>query len=525
MKKRVFLSVVLCVALAFQSYPVFADEMRGRGPGGRGGNGGPRGGMGGSQAENDPEIQEVLDSAGAKFSQYTYTDPNTGTELEYSLYIPEEYDETVQYPLIMFIPDASGSGKSAGEIAKQYYGAAVWASDEEQKKHASFVLIPAFSETVVDDSWNTSDQINTAVELISSLLEEYSIDRSRLYTTGQSMGCMTSLYLNSIYPDLFAASLYVSGQWDINVLGNLEDQTFFYITSQGDAKASGGQSEVMSLFDGDGVAYTYGEWNCKDEDQNEKAQALISEGLAANMIRFEENFTDDSGSQQSLTHMLSFNYAYKIEAVRDWLFEQSNEEGGSFTVGSPEAASSVLVGETNSVSTVGTEVSADQGAMHADNQGSLKEGIACLEAEDYEAAMTFFLEGLESGDKKSARYLGMMYEQGLGVEQNTEKAAEYYELGVNAGDLTSCYYLGLLYEQGEGVEQSLEKAAELFAQAVDSGNMSATGVVEAEYELAVLYEQGSGVEQDLEKAIELYTDAAQYENQNACDALERLGIE
>lgn len=96
---------------------------------------------------------------------------------------------------------------------------------------------------------------------------------------------------------------------------------------------------------------------------------------------------------------------------------------------------------------------------------------------------------------------------------------------MNAGDLTSCYYLGLLYEQGEGVEQSLEKAAELFAQAVDSGNMSATGVVEAEYELAVLYEQGSGVEQDLEKAIELYTDAAQYENQNACDALERLGIE
>jgi hypothetical protein len=63
MKKRVFLSVVLCVALAFQSYPVFADEMRG-GPGGRGGNGGPGGGMGGSQAENDPEIQEVLDSAG-----------------------------------------------------------------------------------------------------------------------------------------------------------------------------------------------------------------------------------------------------------------------------------------------------------------------------------------------------------------------------------------------------------------------------------------------------------------------------
>ena len=326
MKKRAFLSVVLCAALAFQSYPAFADEMRRGGPGGRGGNGGPGGGMEGSQVENDPEIQEVLNSAGTKFTQFTFTDPDTETELEYSLYIPESYDETVQYPLIMFIPDASGSGKSAEEIVEQYYGAAVWASDEEQEKHASFVLVPAFSETVVDDNWNTSDQINTAVKLISFLLEEYSIDRSRLYTTGQSMGCMTSLYLNSIYPDLFAASLYVSGQWDISVLGNLENQTFFYITSQGDVKASGGQGEVMSMFDADSVAYTYGEWNCKDEDQNEKTEALISEGLAANMIRFEESFTDDSGSQQSLTHMLSFNYAYKIESVRDWLFEQRDEE-------------------------------------------------------------------------------------------------------------------------------------------------------------------------------------------------------
>ena len=102
------------------------------------------------------------------------------------------------------------------------------------------------------------------------------------------MGCMTSLYLNSIYPNLFAASLYVSGQWDINVLGNMENQTFFYITSQGDAKASGGQSEVMSMFDGDGASYTYGEWNCKDEDQNEKAQALIYQerlGVLAAVLR------------------------------------------------------------------------------------------------------------------------------------------------------------------------------------------------------------------------------------------------
>ena len=325
MKRKSILSLLLCAALLFQSSSAFAAEG---GPkmGGRGGTGGPGGNggrMGGMQMENDPEVQEVLDTAGSKFTQASFTDPDTGTALEYSLYIPSDYDDTEKYPLIMFIPDSSGSGKSAAELVEQYYGAAVWATDEEQKKHPSFVLVPAFSETVVDDSWNTSDQIETAVKLIKSIEEKYHIDTDRVYTTGQSMGCMTSLYLNSRYPDLFAASLYVSGQWDISVLENMEEQTFFYITSAGDEKASGGQSEVMDMFDADGAAYTYGEWNCKDEDQNEKAEELISEGLPANMIRFEAEFTDDSGNQQSLTHMLSFNYAYKIEAVRDWLFNQT----------------------------------------------------------------------------------------------------------------------------------------------------------------------------------------------------------
>ena len=279
MKKTGIVSIVLCAALLIQVSSAFAAETGGGRLGGRGGNGGPGGnggGMGGFQMENDPEVQEVIDSASDKFIQDTFTDPDAGVTLEYSLYIPDDYDETEEYPLIMFIPDSSGSGKSAAQLVEQYYGAAVWATDDEQEKHPSFVLVPAFSETVVDDSWNTSNQIETAVKLIESIEEKYSIDTDRIYTTGQSMGCMTSLYLNSIYPDLFAASLYVSGQWDISVLENLEEQTFFYITSAGDTKASGGQSEVMAMFDADSTAYTYGEWNCKDTDQNEKAQELMN---------------------------------------------------------------------------------------------------------------------------------------------------------------------------------------------------------------------------------------------------------
>ena len=134
MKRKTLVSAVLCSALLLQASFAYAAETGG-GPGGHGGHGGPGGGMGGFQTENDPEIQEVIDGASSKFSQFTYTDSDTGEELEYSLYIPEDYDESMDYPMIMFIPDATGSGKSAAEIVEQYYGAAVWASDEDQEKH------------------------------------------------------------------------------------------------------------------------------------------------------------------------------------------------------------------------------------------------------------------------------------------------------------------------------------------------------------------------------------------------------
>ena len=294
------------------------DRMQGGNGGGRGGN------AGGMAIENDPEIQEVLDANAGKFEQFTFEDEETGVALEYSLYIPKNYDSSGQYPLIMFIPDATSSGKSARQLVEQYYGAAVWVTEEEQQKHPAFVMVPAFTETVVDDNWNVSGQVETAVRLISSLQSTYSIDSSRIYTTGQSMGCMTSLYLNSKYPDLFAASMYVSGQWDVSVLKGMEGQKFFYITAGGDEKASGGQDEVMAMFDADGVSYSYGTWSAQDSEEEQSAATgrLVSLGFDANMVRFETGTVFKEG-KTGMEHMASFNYGYRLDAVRDWLFEQT----------------------------------------------------------------------------------------------------------------------------------------------------------------------------------------------------------
>lgn len=290
---------------------------------GRNGRRGGRGTMMGGGI-SDPEVQAVLQENAGKFTQKTFTDPETGFSLEYSLFVPTSYDEEQSYPLLMFIPDSTGAGKSAKQLVEQYYGAAVWAADEDQAKHPTFILVPAFSETVVDDNWNVSAQVESAVRLIAQLQADYSIDANRIYTTGQSMGCMTSLYLSCKYPDLFAAGLFVSGQWDISALKPLEAQTFFYITAGGDEKASGGQSEVMAMLDADEVAYAYDSWNAQNsaEEQDASVAALLAQKTGIYMIRFETGSVFKEG-ESGMEHMASFNYAYKLTAVRDWLFEQS----------------------------------------------------------------------------------------------------------------------------------------------------------------------------------------------------------
>ncbi len=275
--------------------------------------------------ETDPALVSVINEGKGKFIQSFFTDGEKQITLEYSLYIPENIDYEKKYPLVMYIPDASAASKSAKEIVEQYFGADIWVTEEEQKKHQSFVFVPAFSVLAVDDNYDTSDEIEVVVTVLKNLVKNYNIDTERIYATGQSMGCMTSLYLNSKYPNLFAASLFVSGQWWTPALSSLKNAKFFYITADGDEKASSGQKEVMDLI-GSGN-YTYGTWSAQESEdvQDANAKKLISEGKDANFIRFEKGTVLAEGDSNSdHEHNSSFTYGYRIPSVRDWLFEQKN---------------------------------------------------------------------------------------------------------------------------------------------------------------------------------------------------------
>ena len=79
----------------------------------------------------------------------------------------------------------------------------------------------------------------------------------------------------------------------------------------------------MALFDQDQVLYSYESWDAQEDAavQNDLVRAMIDEGYQANMIRFETGTVLNGGG--GMEHMASFNYAYNISALRDWLFGQS----------------------------------------------------------------------------------------------------------------------------------------------------------------------------------------------------------
>lgn len=324
---RKTLSMVLALSLLCTCAVAFA-EGPGGGRGGFGGQGGMRGGAGGmTDKSGDAELQTMIAEVAPKFQLMTYEDAETGTSLQYQLYIPENYDASQSYPMIQFIPDSSAVGKGTDVVLTQGWGGLIWATDEEQAKHPSFVVVPIFTETIVDDNHNHSGQIDVAMRMLQSLTETYSIDTNRIYTTGQSMGGMTSFHESIAYPDFFAAYVFVGSQWDVSLLSGLEQKPFFYIVAAGDPKASVGQAELLAVFDADGAAYSHAEWSAQDDadTQNAAVAAMLAEGHNANFVTFTEGSTIANGQSGGPAgeHMTSFDYAYKLEAVRDWLFQQT----------------------------------------------------------------------------------------------------------------------------------------------------------------------------------------------------------
>jgi len=296
-------------------------------------------------AEGDAEISVTLGKAintlasdesaliskyAAEFEQKTYSDAESGLSVTYNLFLPAGYDESKAYPTVVFIADSSCAGNDVTRSLTQGLGALVWACDEWQSVYECIVVVPAYPTTILDDhgSYTTTEYVELTKRLIDHIAETYAVDTNRIYGTGQSMGCMTTLILAAEYPDLYAACMFVDGQWDISTLKGLESQTFVYFAAEDDENAYNGMQEVMSMFDGDNVVYTYKQWDgtWSPDDLSAAAEDLFDAGTSVNFISWKTGTIDASGGNMrgsAAYHMASFDYAYNSVAVMEWIFGQT----------------------------------------------------------------------------------------------------------------------------------------------------------------------------------------------------------
>ena len=288
---------------------------------------GPRHG-GGMEINKDSDSTFVAlkNETLTKFKQFTFEDAETGKKMEYNLMVPAGYDGTKSFPLVLFMADASTVGKDVTAPLTQGYGALEFASDRDQTVHPSFVLVPQYTEWAVQDDWSTTDEVEMTIRLLQAVCKEYKVDTNRLYTTGQSMGGMMSFYFNITHPDLFAASLFVSSQWDTSKMKDFGKKHFFYIVAGGDQKASGGMRDLAEVLKQQNAKVDSASWSAKlpQSEQERLAEKLIAKGGNINFIKWEAgSVLPETG--RAMEHMASFDYGYKIAAVRDWLFKQTKE--------------------------------------------------------------------------------------------------------------------------------------------------------------------------------------------------------
>lgn len=105
------------------------------------------------------------------------------------------------------------------------------------------------------------------------------------------------------------------------------------------------------------------------------------------------------------------------------------------------------------------------------------------EVEDYESALAYYMKAADLGDTTAKYYAGKYYHDGLGTEVDYEKALELLTgAGSSAKNVPGVkdaqYLLGVMYENGEGVEANLDTAKEWYQAASDFGSEDAAAALE-----------------------------------------------
>ena len=156
---------------------------------------------------------------------------------------PLTIEEGKEYPLVLFLHGAGERGDD--NIAQLKHGAAMFTNPVNREEYPSFVIIPQcpadyYWPTIqrpldmhVDNPFPLDPEMSMPLaltkELLDKVIDEYPIDKNRIYIIGLSMGGMGTFEMTIRYPDLFAAAVPICGGVNTERFNGYESQTAFRI--------------------------------------------------------------------------------------------------------------------------------------------------------------------------------------------------------------------------------------------------------------------------------------------------------
>lgn len=243
-----------------------------------------------------------------KFLKKSFVDVASGRTMPYRLFVPEGYDATKRYPLVVFLHGGGERGDDNEKTLTANEGGTVWAKPQEQARRAAFVLVPqaravwdggfgltrnADNKIDLGRALTPADDLRTAQKLLQQVLSEYpGIDRKRLYLTGISQGGLGTWAWNVLEPELFAAMVPVCGGGEPSQVAVLKNKPLWAFHAAADPI-------VPATFTGNAVA------------------AVRRAGGQARYTEY-----DTSTFFFPMAHF-AWVPAYQNEEMRDWVFKQS----------------------------------------------------------------------------------------------------------------------------------------------------------------------------------------------------------
>jgi poly(3-hydroxybutyrate) depolymerase len=242
----------------------------------------------------------------AKFGAGSYTFQSQ--VLPYRIFIPDNYQPSVRYPLVLCL---HGSGESGTDNIAQLQAnkmATAWVDSPVQAKNPCFVIAPQCPSA---DSWG--GEIAALNGLLDSLSREFSIDSNQIYITGLSMGGYGTWQMITTYPHRFAAAVPMSGGWDSSMAYLAKDMPIWDFHGDIDPTVPVSESRKMiTALENLGRMAVY--TNCHAYDCTGLPDSLVAMYVRSHADLF---YTEYQGGG----HVI-WDQAYTTPLLSTWLFDK-----------------------------------------------------------------------------------------------------------------------------------------------------------------------------------------------------------